>query len=370
MDSELQAWSEQFPVWAWNAGVIISSLLLGFIAKLIITLALRYYQNKRDYSFFKPIIIHLAPPLNFFMPLFALNLAIPLLRLDNTLFATVNKIAEILIVIAFAGLLINAVGILEDYVYHHFNISDKDSLKERKIRTQVIFVKKVIIVIIAMVTIAIVLLHFENFRQIGEGLATGVGIGSVIIGFAAQKPLANFLAGLQIAFTQPIRINDVLMIEGEWGHVEDITLTYVVIKTWDHRRLILPITYFCEKPFQNWTRTNSELLGVVYLYVDYTFPVDQLRAELNRTVQTTELWDKRMVTLLVTNIKPDTIELRALASARNSAESFALRCYVREQLLKYIAENMPQNLPQRRYKRYEDDPSYKNVISEKDGEKS
>ncbi len=331
---------------------------------------LRYYQNKRDYSFFKPIVVHLAPPLNFFMPLFSLNLALPLLRVDKMLFNTLNQIAEILAIIAFAGILINAIKILEDYVYHHFNINQMDPLKERKIRTQLMFVKKVISVFIIMVTIALVLLHFENFRQIGEGLATGVGIGSVIIGFAAQKPLANFLAGLQIAFTQPVRINDVLLIEGEWGHVEDITLTYVVVKTWDHRRLIFPITYFCEKPFQNWTRTNSELLGVVFLYVDYTFPVDELRTELTRLVQTNDLWDKRQATLLVTNTNPDAIELRILVSARNSAEAFALRCFVREHLLKYITENIPHSLPQRRYKGFNDGIADKKVISEKDGERS
>ena len=145
------------------------------------------------------------------------------------------------------------------------------------------------------------------------------------------------------------------MVEGEWGRVEEITLTYVVVAIWDQRRLILPITYFVEKPFQNWTRTTSQLLGTVFLYVDYTFPVDELREELNRLLKTTKLWDKRVGVLQVTDSKEHAIELRALMSARNSSDAFDLRCYVRENLLKYITAHIPQSLPQSRYQRNEMD---------------
>jgi small-conductance mechanosensitive channel len=249
--------------------------------------------------------------------------------------------------------LINAFKIFEDYVYHQYDLRKEDDLKERKIRTQLIFVRKVVIIIIVMVTLSIILLSFENVRKIGAGLLTGVGIGSIIIGFAAQRSLANFLAGMQVAFTQPIRIDDVLVVEGEWGRVEDITLTYVVIAIWDQRRLILPITYFIEKPFQNWTRTTSQILGTVFLYVDYTISVDDLRNELGRLLKTTKLWDKRVGILQVTDAKEHSIELRALVSARNSSDAFDLRCYIRENLLKYVSETMPQSLPQTRYHRSE-----------------
>ncbi len=185
-------------------------------------------------------------------------------------------------------------------------------------------------------------------RKIGAGLLTGVGIGGIIIGFAAQKSLANFLAGFQIAFTQPIRIDDVLVVEGEWGRVEDITLTYVVLNIWDQRRLILPITYFIEKPFQNWTRTTSEILGTVFLYMDYTIPIDALRAEFDRLLDQTDLWDKRVKIIQVTDAKERTIELRALVSARNSSQAFDLRCYIRENLVKFVRENYPESLPTNR----------------------
>ncbi|WP_426670718.1 mechanosensitive ion channel family protein [Mucilaginibacter sp. McL0603] len=351
MDSLLQTWSQQFPAWAWNLGVVIAGLLIGYILKLIITGVLRFYRNRDDYSLFKSIITHLGRPLNFFVPLFILNFMLPLERISKDTLTLLDRLISILVIIAFANLLINAFKIFEDYVYHQYDLKKEDNLKERKIRTQLIFVRKVVIIIIVMVTLSIILLSFENVRKIGAGLLTGVGIGSIIIGFAAQRSLANFLAGMQIAFTQPIRIDDVLVVEGEWGRVEDITLTYVVVAIWDQRRLILPITYFIEKPFQNWTRSTSQLLGTVFLYVDYTFPVDDLRNELDRLLKATKLWDKRVGKLQVTDAKEYTIELRALVSARNSSDAFDLRCYIRESLLKYIGDNMPQSLPQTRYQK-------------------
>ena len=355
MDNELQTWSQQFPAWAWNLGVVVSALLLGFIIKLIITGILHFYKNRNDYSLFKSIITHLGKPLNYFVPLFVLNFMLPLLKIEQVYLTAIDRLLGIVLIIAFANLLINAFKIFEDYIYHQYDLNKEDNLKERKVRTQLIFIRKVVIIIVVIISLSIILLSFDNVRKIGAGLLTGVGIGGIIIGFAAQKSLGNFLAGLQIAFTQPIRIDDVLVVEGEWGRVEDITLTYVVLSIWDQRRLILPITYFIEKPFQNWTRSTSQILGTVFLYVDYTFPVDDLRAELNRLLLTTKLWDKRVGILQVTDAKEHTVELRALVSARNSSQAFDLRCYIRENLLKYISANMPQSLPQTRYQRNEKD---------------
>jgi len=356
MDNQLQAWSRQFPAWVWNWGVVIAALLIGFIIKLIITGILHFYKNTKDYSLFKSIITHLGKPLNFFVPLLILNFMLPLIKLGKVFLDPLDRIAGILIIIAFASLLISAFRIFEDYIYHQYDLSKEDNLEERKVRTQLIFIRKVVIMIVVLVSLSIILLSFDSVRKIGAGLLTGVGIGGIIIGFAAQKSLSNFLAGLQIAFTQPIRIDDVLVVEGEWGRVEDITLTYVVLAIWDQRRLILPITYFIEKPLQNWTRSTSQILGTVFLYVDYTFPVDSLREELNRLLKTSRLWDKRVGVLQVTDSKEHTIELRALMSARNSSEAFDLRCYVRENLLKYITATMPDSLPQTRYQQYKQEP--------------
>ena len=196
--------------------------------------------------------------------------------------------------------------------------------------------------------LSLVLMSFEAVRKIGTGLLTSAGIAGIIVGFAAQKSLANLLAGFQIAFTQPIRIDDVVVVEGEFGNIEEITLTYVVVRIWDQRRLVLPINYFIEKPFQNWTRSSSEVLGTVFIYVDYTLPIEPVRAELERLATESPLWDKRVCKLHVTDAKEKTLELRALVSARDSGTAFDLRCDIREKLVDFIQKNYPDSLPKTR----------------------
>jgi len=349
LKDQLALWSKAMPFWAWNLLVLAVATVIGFTLKFIITGLLRYYRNNKDYSLFKSILTHVGRPLNHFVPLLVLNLMVPFMVMDQQYIAAVSRIVEILLIISFAGLLVAAIKIFEDYVYHTYDLNKADNLKERKIRTQLQFIRKTMVAFIILITIAIILLSFDNVRKLGAGLLTGVGIGGIIIGFAAQKSLANFLAGFQIAFTQPIRIDDVLVVEGEWGRVEDITLTYVVLNIWDQRRLILPINYFIEKPFQNWTRTTAQILGTVFLYVDYSFPVDQLRGEFDRLLKASPLWDQRVNVLQVTDSKEHVIELRCLMSAADSGKAFDLRCYVRENLLKYINQHMPDSFPKTRY---------------------
>jgi small-conductance mechanosensitive channel len=211
-----------------------------------------------------------------------------------------------------------------------------------------VFLRKVIVALIVIVTICVILLSFDNLRKLGTGLLTGVGIGGIIIGFAAQKSLGNLLAGFQIAFTQPLRIDDALVVEGEFGRVEEITLTYVVLHLWDQRRLILPINYFIEKPFQNWTRTTAEMTGTVILYLDYSMPLEPLRAEFKRLLEASLLWDKRVSAVQVTAATERDIEVRMLVSAANSSDVFDLRCYIRENLILFVKENHPESLPKTR----------------------
>jgi small-conductance mechanosensitive channel len=207
------------------------------------------------------------------------------------------------------------------------------------------FVRRLAISLILILTVCFILLSFNNLRRIGTGLLTGVGVGGIIIGFAAQKSLGNFLAGFQIAFTQPLRIDDVLVVEGEWGRVEEITLTYVVLNIWDQRRLILPINYFVEKPFQNWTRNTADIMGTVFLYLDYNVPLDPIREELARLLENDPLWDKRVKVLQVTNTSEKTMEVRALMSASSSGNAFDLRCNIREGLIKYLQTEYPDAFP-------------------------
>jgi small-conductance mechanosensitive channel len=255
---------------------------------------------------------------------------------------------DILLTVSFAGILIALVKVGQDYFYHRYDLNKTDNLKERKIRTQVEFLRKIIVGLIVIVTLCIILLSFDNLRKLGTGLLTGVGIGGIIIGFAAQKSLGNLLAGFHIAFTQPIRIDDVLVVEGEYGRVEEIALTYVVLNLWDQRRLILPINYFIEKPFQNWTRTTAEMMGTVILYLDYSVPLEPLRAEFKRLLEASPLWDKRVSAVQVTGATEREVEVRMLMSAANSSEVFDLRCYIREKLILFIRENYPDSLPKSR----------------------
>ncbi|HTD98199.1 MAG TPA: mechanosensitive ion channel domain-containing protein [Mucilaginibacter sp.] len=345
LKNTFEDWAGHIHPWAWNLIIVALAVIIGLVIKLIIKALLNYRKKHADYSLFRSIIIHTGPSLNHFVPLMMLNLLLPLMEMDQRFYLPLNRITEIALIISFAVLLMNSIKVFEDYVYHAYDLNKEDNLKERKIRTQLQFVRKIVVTLIVFITIAIILLSFDNVRKIGAGLLTGVGIGGIIIGFAAQRSLSNFLAGFQIAFTQPIRIDDILVVEGEWGRVEDITLTYVVLNIWDQRRLILPINYFIEKPFQNWTRSTSEILGTVFLYMDYNIPIDPLRQELDRLLDKTPLWDKRVKLIQVTDAKDHTIELRVLISARNSSQAFDLRCYIRENLIKFIKDNYPDSLP-------------------------
>lgn len=349
MTNQIETLFNKFPGWITTLSLILIALLVAGIVKIIISVLLKHYKNNSDYSLMRSIVIHLAKPLNYFVPVVVLNIVLPFFPLGPGYLTPANKILEILLVVTFSNLLIKSVSIFEDFVYNSYDPNESDNLKERKIKTQLQFIRKIIITIIVIVGASIILLSFDNVRKIGAGLLTGVGVGGIIIGFAAQKSLSNFLAGFQIAFTQPIRIDDVLVVEGEWGKVEDITLTYVVLHIWDQRRLILPINYFIEKPFQNWTRSTSEILGTVFLYMDYAIPVDTLREELNRLLGGSKYWDKRVGILQITDAREHTMELRALVSARNSSDAFDLRCYIRENLIKFIKDNSPESLPTNRY---------------------
>jgi small-conductance mechanosensitive channel len=192
------------------------------------------------------------------------------------------------------------------------------------------------------------LMVFESVRQFGASILASAGIAGIVVGLAAQRSIATLLAGFQIAMTQPIRVDDVVIVEGEWGRIEDITLTYVVVKVWDQRRLIVPMTHFLERPFQNWTRTSAEMLGTVLLYADYSVPVGELRDELTRILSHSRYWDGRVNVLQVTESKEYSVELRALVSAADASQAWELRCEVREQLVTFMQRRHPESLPRLR----------------------
>jgi len=349
MYQELVRLSQTLPSWIWNLILLVFSFLIGFLIKvLLIPWVKKEAIAQASYSLFRSFIKRFNRVLSVFISLVVFNSLMPLMSFSPKTLIIVSKITEVLLISCFAIILIRAINVLEDYLYHRFDINKANNLRERKIQTQIVFLRKLIIAIIIIFALAIILLNFDNMRKIGAGLLTGVGVGGIIIGFAAQKSLGNLLAGFQIAFTQPIRIDDVLIVEGEWGKVEEINLTYVVVNIWDKRRLVLPIQYFIEQPFQNWTRTTSELLGTVFIYTDFSVPVQKLREHLSFLLKDHPLWDKKVDVLQVTDLKEQTVEIRCLMSCRNAGEAFDLRCYVREKMIEYIQDYFPGSLSKTR----------------------
>lgn len=353
--------SQTWPAWIWNLALILFSFLIGLFIKILFVPLLRKQAiEQSSYSLFRSFIRRFNRILSVFIPLLVFNSLLPFTSFNPKTLQIVTKINEILLVSFFALVLIQAIKVFEDYLYHRFDINKENNLRERKVRTQIVFIRKIVITIIITVSVAIILLSFDSMQKIGAGLLTGVGVGGIIIGFAAQKSLGNLLAGFQIAFTQPIRVDDVLIVEGEWGKVEEINLTYVVVNIWDKRRLVLPITYFIEKPFQNWTRTTAEILGTVFIYVDFTIPVHALREKLTDLLTGHPLWDGKVNVLQVTDFKERTMEIRCLMSCRNSGQAFDLRCYVREQMIQYIQANFPESLAKTRVDYSSDSSKYGN----------
>lgn len=333
------------PNWLFDILIIAIAVFTGFVLKFCLVKLTKYYKSKNQFSFIRSIVLRVGKPLNFFLPFVFLSITKSLIVLSPRLLLIYNKLVEIGLIITFAYIMVSTVEVLQDFIISTYDLKKENNLKERKIRTQLQFLRKILVGVIVVLTFAAILFSFDGMRKLGAGLLTGVGVSGIIVGFAAQKSLGNLLAGFQIAFTQPIRIDDVLVIEGEWGKVEEITLTYVVVHIWDERRLILPINYFIETPFQNWTRNSAEILGTVFIYADYGMPINELRNEFDSLLNQTALWNKKASAIQVTDAKQNVIEIRALMSADNSSDAFDLRCYIRENLIDFIQKNYPDSLP-------------------------
>ncbi|MDR6951800.1 small-conductance mechanosensitive channel [Ancylobacter sp. 3268] len=229
-----------------------------------------------------------------------------------------------------------------------FKLDAEDNLLARKHVTQTRILRRVAAAIIFTVALSAALMTFESVQQYGVSLLASAGAAGLVVGLALQPVLKNLIAGIQLAVTQPIRIDDALLVEGEWGNVEEITSTYVVIRIWDWRRLILPLSYFIEQPFQNWTREGSALIGTVMIYLDYGVPVDAVRAKVEEIVRASPLWDRKVVNVQVTDFRESVMEVRILVSASNSGRTFDIRCEVREKLIAFLQQAYPAALPRLR----------------------
>ncbi len=295
---------------------------------------------------------YLSQPARAIFFLTCAGIALPLLPpLPENLNAIIRQGIAMAVVACLGWFAVGCVYVFQEIMLRRYDLKAENNVRARRIHTQFQLFRRMLITFIVVVTIGALLWTFNDPRiwHYGSGLLASAGIASLILATAAKSTASNFLAGLQIAFTEPIRIDDVVVIQGEWGRIEEINSAYVVVRIWDLRRLIVPLTYFIENSFQNWTRESSDILGTSFLYVDYSIPVEELRTELRRVVEVSRLWDKKVCGLQVTNLSERTMELRCLVSSRNSSENFDLRCLVREQMIAYIQQHYPDAFPTTRF---------------------
>jgi small-conductance mechanosensitive channel len=255
------------------------------------------------------------------------------------------KALRVGLIVLSGWILIKVVDTIVENTLEKFRGKKGDNLKERKIRTQIVYIRGILYVVIVILTISIIFMQYEALANFGKGLLASAGLATVALAFAAQKSLGTLLAGFQVAFTQPIRVEDVVIVENEWGTIEEITLTYVVVKIWDDRRLVLPITYFTDTPFQNWTRNSSHITGTVVWHLDHTADIDAMRKQLTKILKFNDNWDKRFANIQVTDTTDKTITVRSLVTAKDAPTAWNLRCEVREAMLSFIQKKHPNWLP-------------------------
>jgi small-conductance mechanosensitive channel len=334
----------------WEA--IVYSLLLVLAAVVVALLVywvgfrlLARLAASTESSLDNELVRRWKGPSRLLIPILFVLLVTPSLKIPAAALFPLRHLFTLVFITGVAWFLVNSTLGLRDLVLSRYDITSRDNLKARAVTTQVNVLVKIVLVVIGVIAVACLLMTFEKVRQVGVSLLASAGIVGIIAGFAAQRSLGALFAGIQIAITQPIRIDDVVIVEGEWGKIEEIALTYVVVRIWDLRRLIVPVTYFLQTPFQNWTRVSADLLGTVFLYTDYKVPVQAVREELYRLLRQSDSWDGKAWGLQVTNANERTLELRALMSAADSSAAWDLRCEIREKLIDFLQKNFPESLP-------------------------
>lgn len=327
------------------AGLMLVAFIAGTVAHTVLFAVLGRFVDEVSTPWSERLVHHARGPSRLILPLLAMSLVAPSLELSPRAVAMVGHVLQLLFIMSIGYLLIRLIRGMSNFVLSRYDTQVQDNLSARRVHTQVHVLERILYAIVIVATISFMLMTFEGIRQVGVSILASAGIGGLVLGLAAQQSLGNLIAGIQIAVTQPLSLDDVVIVEGEWGVVEEITLTYVVVRIWDERRLMLPITYFIQTPFENWTRTSADLLGTVILYTDYTVPVESIRAELDRLLKTTDLWDGKVAGVQVTDCRPEVLEVRLLVSASDSGKAWDLRCLLREKMVEFIQEKHPSSLP-------------------------
>lgn len=329
--------------------LIVLALLAAAIAVACTVHSLLWALFKRFFGARHPLIHDIIDRTRgisrFALIIVAISIAVPLAPLHPRVADGANRALLAAFIVFFGWLVIVGVNLVMDRYVGRFKLDVSDNLLARKAVTQVRLLKRAIGSVIVVVTAGFALMSFDSVREFGVSLFASAGVAGIAVGLAARPLLENLFAGIQLAFTQPIRLDDALVVEGEFGTVEEITATYVVLKLWDWRRMIVPLSYFFDKPFLNYTRSSASLIGTVLIYADYTVPVDKIRGKLTEIVRQSKLWDGKVVNLQVNNAKENVVELRALVSGSTSSAVGDLRAEVREKLIAYLQRELPWALP-------------------------
>ncbi len=338
--------------------ILAACLVGGYILQAVGMSIAIVVARRRATSIMHGGLSHVKGPLRILVPFVAVAAGLPEVHLTGNLRGWFDHGVGVVIILAVAWLAIRLVSVVEDAVLGKYTLTttttshaaqsepDQEQLdKAQRIHTQVRLLRRIIAIVILIIAAGAILMSFGKVRAYGASLLASAGIAGIVVGLAAQPIMTNLLAGAQIGIAQPFRVDDVVVIDGHWGRIEEISLTYVVVRIWDLRRLVLPISWFVQNPFENWTRSGADLLGYVHIEVDYSAPVDKIREELHRILQASPRWSGSVWNLQVTAAGPSTLQVRALMSARNSQESWDLQCEVREKLVAFLRDNYPNALP-------------------------
>jgi small-conductance mechanosensitive channel len=342
--------------WALAAAILVAAAILALLLHAALLWLARRAMGERE-TFLRTVLAATTGPTRVGLLLLALAIALPATPLAGGIAGLLARLLGLATICLLGWIALTALHIGADLYLGRYRLDLPDNLLARKHITQVRILERVVTVVIVLVTIGFALLTFDAVRQFGVTLFASAGVAGIIAGLAARPVLSNFFAGVQIAVAQPIRIDDSVIVENESGSIEEITFSYVVVKLWDLRRMVVPLSYFIEKPFQNWTRTGGELIGSIFFYVDHTAPVEAIREKLMEIVAQSKLWNGKIANLQVSDCKETSIELRALVSADTASAAWDLRCEVREKLINYLQRECPTALPRRRYEATADAPA-------------
>lgn len=327
-----------------TAMILGGAILAGFVECLVILTVARWLTRRWGGVFSRSLVRRVTAPLLCLSPFPNLLVALTATTIREPALSTIKHALWIAVILLFTWLLTRLAMVATDTVKAAFPVNIADNRRARRMVTLVQILRQTATVVIVVIGISAAIMTFPQARSVGASMLASAGIAALVIGMAARPALSNIIAGVQIALAEPISLDDVVIVEGEWGRIEEITMTYVVVQVWDLRRLIIPLSHFIERPFQNWTRLNADLMGTVFVHTDFTVPVDSVRAELTRILEATNLWDKKVNVVHVTDAVNGRLELRLLMSASSAPILWDLRCLVREKIVDFIRAHYPGSL--------------------------